>query len=307
MKLVTYQYQDQSNLGVLLDHDRIINLSQAVSKFQQSHQIPLPPGDFPGDMLSFLQSDEGWWQAAASTVNWLEASNSNPLTEPAILPLDQVKLAPPLTNPSKLICIGLNYYDHCRETDTPVPDRPVTFVKFPSAIIGPDDTITWPPEATTQVDYEAELALVIRRQARNISAKDAFDYIAGYTMVNDVSARDVQFAEGQWVRAKSFDTFCPLGPYLVTSDEVGDPHNLGIRCRINGQLVQDSNTSELIFGVPILIEFITKTCTLYPGDIISTGTPHGIGAYRKPPLYLKPGDVVEVEIDKLGLLRNPIV
>jgi 2-keto-4-pentenoate hydratase/2-oxohepta-3-ene-1,7-dioic acid hydratase in catechol pathway len=164
----------------------------------------------------------------------------------------------------------------------------------------------WPPHITQQVDYEAELAIVIGRKGRNIPLDETANYIAGYTIVNDVSARDVQFADGQWVRGKSFDTFCPMGPYLVTADEVADPQQLKIRCWVNGELRQDSNTAEMIFKIRELITFISQTCTLMPGDIISTGTPHGVGVFRDPPVFLQPGDVVEIEIEKLGRLRNNV-
>jgi len=309
MKLITYLYQETLHFGAVLDSERVLDLAPAYSNFRETQRDkdPLPVDNFPADMLTFLQGDNNnLWTAAATIVEWAKSHNLSPTDLPFIHPQNQIRVVPPLRNPSKIVCIGLNYHDHCRETNTPVPKEPITFVKYPSSIIGPDDSITWPPGASTQVDYEAELALVIKRTARNVSPKEAFDYVAGYTIVNDISARDVQFSDGQWVRGKSFDTFCPVGPYLVTPDEVGDPHQLAIRCRLNGQLVQDSNTSELIFKIPELIAFITKTSTLLPGDIISTGTPHGTGAFREPPIYLKPGDVVEVELDKLGILRNPI-
>jgi 2-keto-4-pentenoate hydratase/2-oxohepta-3-ene-1,7-dioic acid hydratase in catechol pathway len=223
-----------------------------------------------------------------------------------IYSLANVHLAPPILNPSKIICVGQNYYHHCREQGVEPPKRPILFAKYPSSVIGFGETITWSPENSTQVDYEAELAVVIKRRGRNILAQDASQYIAGYTILNDVSARDAQFGDGQWVRGKSFDTFCPLGPALVTPDEVGDPHTLGIRCRLNGVSMQDSNTEQLIFKIPELIAYISQTSTLLPGDIITTGTPPGVGAFRKPPVFLKDGDVVEVEIDKLGQLRNPV-
>ena len=186
------------------------------------------------------------------------------------------------------------------------PDRPILFAKFPSSIIGPGDEITWPPEASRKVDHEAELAVIIGREGRHIPIDQAYDYVAGYTIVNDVSARDVQFSDGQWVRGKSFDTFCPMGPYLLTADEVPDPHTLRIRCWVNGELRQDSNTRELIFKVPDLLAYISKTCTLMPGDILSTGTPGGVGVFRDPQVFLKTGDLVEIEIDKLGRLRNRV-
>ena len=202
--------------------------------------------------------------------------------------------------------MGLNYADHCRETNTPAPERPVLFAKFTTSMIGHGQPITWPEGASQQVDYEAELAVVIGREAKGVSAAQAMDCVAGYTALNDVTARDWQTADGQWTRAKSFDTFCPVGPYLVPRDEIEDPHRLGVRCRLNGELMQSSNTRELIFKVPFLIEYISRTCTLLPGDIISTGTPGGVGVGRDPQVFLKRGDVVEVEVEGIGLLRNPV-
>ncbi|MCB0155722.1 MAG: fumarylacetoacetate hydrolase family protein, partial [Anaerolineae bacterium] len=250
MRLVSFYHNKTVRLGALVDSDMVIDLAQAVGA------LPQPPLNFPSDMLGLLQAEEAVWSAVHAAVDSGQAAAAKGLTSPFIYPIAEVKPAPPLTNPSKIICVGLNYHDHCRETNTPVPDHPVTFVKYPSAIIGPEQTITWPAEVTTKVDYEAELALVIKRTAHKVSPDEAYDYIAGYTILNDISARDVQFSDGQWVRAKSFDTFCPLGPALVTSDEVGDPHQLAIRCRLNGQAVQDSNSSELIFKIPELMAFI---------------------------------------------------
>ena len=157
-----------------------------------------------------------------------------------------------------------------------------------------------------KVDFEAELAVVIGKQGHGIAAADAYDYVAGYTIVNDISARDVQFGDGQWIRGKSFDTFAPMGPYIVTADEIPDPQKLAIQCRLNGNVMQDSNTKEMIFTIPVLIEFISRTCTILPGDIISTGTPHGVGVSRDPQVFLHPGDTVEVTVEGLGTLSNPV-
>jgi 2-keto-4-pentenoate hydratase/2-oxohepta-3-ene-1,7-dioic acid hydratase in catechol pathway len=256
-------------------------------------------------MMALLQSGDKTWQIVANAVAWAAALSET--TEDSIRqPLAEVQLGPPLANPSKIICVGLNYHDHCREQGLDVPQRPILFAKFPSAIIGPEDEITWPGDVSQKVDYEAELAVIIGCEGRDIPIGEAYHYIAGYTNLNDVSARDVQFADKQWIRGKSFDTFCPLGPYLLTADEVPDPHNLRIRCWVNGELRQDSNTRELIFNVPQLVAYISRTCTLLPGDIISTGTPGGVGVFMEPPVFLKPGDMVEVESDKLGRLRNRV-
>jgi acylpyruvate hydrolase len=256
-------------------------------------------------MSALLRGDEPKWQLVRSVVTWAEAlpdEKGGSFRQP----LDQARLAPPVTNPSKIICVGLNYYDHCSEQDLEVPERPILFAKFPSSVIGSGDEIRWSPDASQKVDYEAELAVVIGRHGRNIPVEQAYDYVAGYTIVNDVSARDAQFADGQWIRGKSFDTFCPMGPYLLTADEVPDPHSLDIRCWVNGELMQESNTRELIFKVHDLLAYISKTSTLMPGDVLITGTPGGVGVFRDPQVFLKPGDLVEIEIDKLGLLSNRV-
>ncbi len=217
---------------------------------------------------------------------------------------DQAPLLHPLIAPSKIIGIGLNYRDHCEEQGVEPPDHPTVFAKFPNALLAPRGIIRWNPEVTQKVDYEAELAVIIGRVARNVRASEAYYYIFGYTAANDVSARDIQFGDKQWVRGKSLDTFCPLGPWVVTQDEIGDPMNLDIRARVNGEVRQDSNTSNMIFGVADLVEFLSRSFTLLPGDIILTGTPAGVGIFRDPPLLLQDGDVVEVEIEHIGTLVN---
>ena len=188
------------------------------------------------------------------------------------------------------------------------PSIATMFTKYPTSIVGPGDEIRWDPALTSKVDFEAEMALVVGKRARNVSEEDAFEYIAGYMNCHDVSARDLQLEVGdQWIMGKSLDTFCPLGPYLVTKDEVADPHNLSIRCLVNGEALQDSNTKELVFGIPYLMAYLTRGFTLLPGDVVTTGTPHGVGAFRKPPVFLKDGDVVTVEVEGLGQLTNPCV
>ena len=188
----------------------------------------------------------------------------------------------------------------------PIPEKPVVFSKFSTAVIAPGEAVVLPP-TSEKVDYEAELAVVIGRQAKNISATRALDYVLGYTAFNDVSARDFQFADGQWQRGKSCDTFAPMGPTIVTTDVIPDPHKLSIKLILNGQTMQDSNTDQLIFGVPELIEFLSQTITLEPGDVIATGTPPGVGFARKPPVFLRPGDVMEVDIERVGRLNSQVV
>jgi 2,4-didehydro-3-deoxy-L-rhamnonate hydrolase len=210
-----------------------------------------------------------------------------------------------LFRPRNVLCIGLNYKDHAAEGGLPLPQQPVVFAKLTGCIIGPGAPIVLPPD-TQEVDYEAELAVVMGRRCRSIPATQALNYVAGYTCLNDVSARDFQRGDGQWTRAKSQDTFGPMGPYLVTREEVPDPQALPISCSVNGRVLQDSNTDKMIFGVSELIAFISRGVTLEAGDVISTGTPHGVGFARKPPIFLKPGDEVVVEIKGVGRLSNPV-
>lgn len=225
----------------------------------------------------------------------------------ASVALDGSRLLSPVREPQKIIAIGLNYADHARESGVEPPANPMMFVKTANSIVGPGDPIVLDPALSTQVDYEVELAAVIGRRARHVPVAAALDHVFGYTVCNDVSARDAQFSDGQWVRAKSFDSFCPLGPWIVTADEIPDPQALPIRCRVNGRTVQDSSTAEMIFGVAELISYLSHSLTLEPGDVIATGTPYGVGFARTPPVFLQPGDDVEVEVEGIGTLRNPVV
>ena len=224
------------------------------------------------------------------------------------IPVAGAKFRPPVPDPGKILCIGLNYRDHAIEGGKAIPTEPVVFGKFANTLIANGDPIVL-PKVSQKVDYEAELVIVIGKRGRHISVEKAFDYVAGYTCGHDVSARDWQFRgeEKQWIIGKTFDTFAPTGPELVTADEVPDPHNLKIQLRLNGQIMQNSNTKEFIFGVPQLLAFLSQVVTLEPGDLIFTGTPPGVGGARKPPVWLKPGDVAEVEIAGLGVLRNLVV
>jgi len=217
------------------------------------------------------------------------------------------KLQAPVGNPDKVFCIGLNYRDHAIETNSPIPSEPVVFSKFSQAVIGPEEAVVL-PKVAHEVDYEAELVVIIGKRGKNITKEAAFSHVAGYTVGNDVSARDWQKGRpgGQWLLGKTPDTFAPTGPYLVTSDEV-DPHNIKIGLRLNGETMQNSSTKELIFGVDEVIAHVSKLVTLQPGDLIFTGTPPGVGVARKPPVYLKAGDRMEVDIEDVGVLVNPVV
>jgi 2-keto-4-pentenoate hydratase/2-oxohepta-3-ene-1,7-dioic acid hydratase in catechol pathway len=219
-----------------------------------------------------------------------------------------VKLLAPVPDPQKIICVGLNYRDHAAESGAPPPSEPVLFSKYPTALTGHDSAIVL-PKASHEVDYEAELVVIVGRGGRHIPRERALEHVGGYSVGHDVSARDWQLNKPgkQWMAGKTFDTFAPVGPELVTPDEVSDPHNLAIRLRLNGQTMQDSNTNQLIFRIDELISYMSQIFTLEPGDVIFTGTPPGVGMARKPPVWLKPGDSVEVEIEHLGTLRNRVV
>jgi 2-keto-4-pentenoate hydratase/2-oxohepta-3-ene-1,7-dioic acid hydratase in catechol pathway len=251
------------------------------------------------DMTSFLVAGD----AAIQQANTLIQS----APESSFTPLSNVTLRAPIPKPGKIVAVGLNYRDHSIESGAKEPPKtPMIFAKFTTSLSGPGDAIVI-PQGDPQVDYEAELGVVIGKKTKTVTAANALQHVAGYMPLNDVSARAWQFADKQWVRGKSCDTFCPTGPYLTTRDEIPNPHALSIKARVNGTTLQDSNTSKMIFHIPQLIEFISASITLEPGDIIATGTPEGVGVFRTPPIFLQPGDVVEIEIEKLGVLRNPVI
>ena len=205
----------------------------------------------------------------------------------------------------KIVCVGLNYVDHAREVELALPEKPLLFAKWQSAVIASGEPIVI-PAGVEQVDYEAELAAVIGARVKGVSVENALEAVAGYTCLNDVSARVLQFADGQWTRGKSPDTFCPVGPRLVPRDEIPDPQALAIRAVLNGETLQDSTTANMVFGVADLIAYITQAITLEPGDLIATGTPAGVGAFRDPPVFMQPGDEVTIEVEGLGSLTNPV-
>jgi 2,4-didehydro-3-deoxy-L-rhamnonate hydrolase len=211
-----------------------------------------------------------------------------------------------ISRPGKIVCVGLNYLDHAAEGGQELPKAPLLFAKWPNTLIGDGEAIVLPPEAH-EVDYEAELGVVMGTTAKRVSEAEALDHVAGYICVNDVSARDLQFGDGQWTRGKSPDTFCPVGPRLVPREEIDDPQQLGIRCILNGHTMQDSSTAQMIFSVAEIIEYVSRVITLEPGDLIATGTPAGVGVFRDPKVLLQDGDEVSIEIDGLGTLTNPVI
>ncbi len=282
MRLISFQPAGGTPLAGIVVEDQVFAFDSSV---------------YP-DMTSFLSAGS----AALAEAQKIARGESRPQAK---YRLSVVTLLPPVTRPGKIIAVGLNYRDHALETKQEIPTSPIIFAKFPSSISGPDAPVVLPGD-DPQGDYEAELAVVIGRKTKAVSEDDALNFVAGYMPLNDVSARRWQFADKQWVRGKSCDTFCPTGPWLTTRDALPDPHSLAIRMRLNGSVMQDSNTSDLIFRIPALIAFISAAITLEPGDIIATGTPGGVGVFRKPPVFLKPGDVMEVDIEGLGVLRNRV-
>lgn len=239
-----------------------------------------------------------WQRKAELVIEYAEATGTGVYDRSAVTE------HAPIADPQKLVCVGLNYSDHAEEGGNPIPDEPVLFSKFPTCVIGPGSEIEWDPDYASRVDYEGELVVVVGRRAREVSPDEAAAYVAGYTVGNDVSARDIQHNESQWVRGKSLDTFGPIGPELVTPDEVPDPHDLDIWTEVDGERLQDSTTANLVFGVDELIAFCSRAFTLEPGDLIFTGTPPGVGVYREPPVYLEAGDEVTVGVEGIGELTN---
>jgi len=217
-------------------------------------------------------------------------------------PVTELDVLAPVPRPGKVVAIGRNYREHAAEEGAEQPGAPLIFAKFASSVVGPGDDIRWDPALTGQVDYEAELAVIIGTRARRVPVERAVEFVFGYTCLNDVSARDLQFGDGQWTRGKSLDTFCPMGPVLVTADELGDAGDLAIRCTVNGEQRQSARTSDLYFGVAEIVSHCSQAFTLEPGDVIATGTPAGVGAFRTPPVWLADGDEVVVEIERIGRL-----
>lgn len=286
MKLVMYGEPYQERPGVIIDDLFILDLERA--ELESPHSIE---EILEYDLLEQVGELLGGFQP-----------------ETALVPLGSVRLGPPLSGMGKIVACGLNYREHAREMGDTLPVRPLLFAKAPSAIAGPNDPLMLPPtDWSTAIDYEVELGVVISHHCHEVSVMDALGYVAGYTILNDVTARDIQKAEGQWFRAKSYDGFCPIGPYLVTADEIDDPQSLALSTTVNGELRQRSNTGDMIFTVAELVSFASHSMTLMPGDIIATGTPSGIGAGMQPPIFLQPGDDIVMEITSLGQHHYPVV
>jgi 2-keto-4-pentenoate hydratase/2-oxohepta-3-ene-1,7-dioic acid hydratase in catechol pathway len=257
------------------------------------------------DAVDLLIRDPRWVSRTISRVGADSILLQECREKGALKPVSRAVLGPPVLDPGKILAVGLNYAAHAKETNAQLPETPLIFSKSTTALIGPGQPIRL-PKISDEIDYEGELAVVIGKEAKSVKADCAYEYVAGYVIMNDVTARDIQKRERQWVRAKGLDTFAPCGPWLVTADEIADPHNLDIELRVNGNVRQRSNTNDLIFKVPQLIEFISQDLTLRPGDIITTGTPSGVGSMMQPPAFLKEGDLVEITIQNIGTLTNPV-
>ena len=282
MRFVTFEMGGNARPGILAPDDTVVDLS--VSGFTT--------------LLEFIRLGPVGRSKAEELISTSNDDSRHPLTE--------VKLLAPIPRPPKIICVGLNYLDHAKETGAEIPKVPTIFNKFNTAVIAQGENVVL-PKVSSQPDFEAELGVVIGRGGRHIPAENWAEHVFGYTIVNDVTARDYQRATTQWLMGKTFDTFAPIGPWIVSSDQIRDPHALDIKLTINGEVLQDSNTRELIFKIPELIAFLSSVFTLESGDIISTGTPSGVGFARKPPRFLKAGEEMVVEIAGIGVLRNPVV
>lgn len=290
MKIITFKTSSREDenyrVGALVSGDEIVDFTSLATNKALSAT----------DLLECFNLESSFAEKAKSALS----ENNLPRIN-----REDIEICAPIPRPGKIICIGLNYRDHAEETGAEIPKSPIIFSKFNTCVANPNQPILL-PKKSEKVDYEAELAFVIGRKAKNVTAEDAMNYVFGYTNFNDVSARDFQFSDGQWQRGKSCDTFAPMGEFVATIDEIPDPHNLQIQFRLNGETMQNSNTKELIFKIPELIEFLSASITLEPGDVVATGTPPGVGFARKPPIFMKNGDIAEVEIEGLGVLSNPV-
>jgi 2-keto-4-pentenoate hydratase/2-oxohepta-3-ene-1,7-dioic acid hydratase in catechol pathway len=296
MRLLTYDREGQPRLGLLI-RNRVVDVAE----------LGLTAGIFPSDMQTFLEASTVLKGQIAEAAWNLERDSS--LLDQRTTPLEQLRLLAPIPRARRnLVCVGLNYADHASESrvTSGIPEHVVLFTKPPSTVIGPGESIPWHGHVSTRIDWEVELVAVIGRRGRDITEGKALDHVFGYTIGNDITARDLQARHQQWYKGKGLDGFCPLGPWIVSADELGDPQALQLRLTVNGAVKQNANTKDMIFGVAQLVSAWSQGMTLEPGDLLMTGTPSGVGFARKPPEYLKPGDVVEAEIEHIGVLRNDV-
>jgi len=302
MRLVTFIANGTAGIGLYFN-DLIIELDSALKSLAASGKIQPRCRQLPRSLKELIASEDALYDARGIFDYCLGGGE---IPQQASTALDSVQLAPPVTDPGKILCLGGNYRKHCDEAEAEVPKNPDLFVKFSSALTGHRSAVI-KPIATNMLDYEAELVVVIGRCCKSVSPDQAYDYIFGYTIMNDISARDIQQNDRQWTRAKGFETFAPMGPWIVTRDEIADPNNLGIKMLINGETMQDSNTGRMVFDIAQTVSFISQIFPLEPGDLISTGTPEGVGLYQDPPRLLREGDRMQVVIEKIGTLENRVV
>jgi acylpyruvate hydrolase len=290
----------------LVSRRRVPRALAARSAFKAAARTVLESGPAPRHMIELLERGEAWRRAlGVITGSLAKALDPRKASKGLFTPLASARLRAPIARPGKITCVGLNYADHAREQGIEPPTSPIFFLKSSNTVCGPGDDVRMPPNST-QIDYEAEFAVVIGKGGSRIPEERAYEHIAGYMILNDVTARDQQFSDKQWFRGKSCDTFAPTGPWITTRDEVADPHNLTIALTLNGETMQNSNTSNLIFKVPYLVSYLSQSVTWEPGDLISTGTPPGVGVFRKPPVFLTSGDSMSVTVEKLGTLTNTL-
>lgn len=313
MRLVTYQHEGQTRTGALLG-ESVVDLNRAyraaLRHLGNANELAVADLRLPIDMVSLLNGGEASLSAAGRAVAFVQerlAADDTTLGSQGVLyALEHVVLLAPVLRPGKLVCLGLNYREHAAESGMAVPEYPVLFHKVAASLVGQGQPIII-PRVSDKIDYEAELAVIIGKRGKHIAEDDALSYVAGYAAANDVSARDLQMRTSQWTSGKMLDSFAPLGPTLVTRDEVPNPNALRIKTILNGVVMQDSNTSDMIFHVPFIIHYISQLVTLEPGDVILTGTPQGVGQSRDPQVFMKAGDSVTIEIEHLGTLTNPLV
>jgi 2-keto-4-pentenoate hydratase/2-oxohepta-3-ene-1,7-dioic acid hydratase in catechol pathway len=299
MKLLSFRVNNETRLGLLVNSS-IVDVARGCDQ--------LFGEKVPSDMLIFLEDGEATMVKARNLEEVAKTSlKTMHSASDAVFDVGEVEVLAPIPRTRKnIICLGLNYVEHSQEVGLPLPKYPIFFTKPPTSIIGPEAPVLF-PKSTSKVDYEAELAFIFGKKGKDVSEEDAFNYVAGYTVFNDITARDLQGKHGQWFKGKGLDTFSSIGPYVVTKDEVPNPHNLEISLELNGRLMQKSNTRNMLFKIPALVKYITMDMTVEPGDVVATGTPSGVGYTRKPPVYLKPGDVMKVSVEKVGVLQNTVV
>lgn len=305
MKLVTFTHHGKMRIGALVN-ENVVDLHAAFLEYLQSEgedrAEQITEAYIPTDMVGFLQGGQTSLHYAKEAI---EFALNNKENKNYVFATGEVRMEAPVQEPKKIICVGHNYREHILEMGREIPPYPLVFAKFANTIIGPEDPIPFHP-ISEQLDYEAEFTFVVGKRAKNVNEEDALDYVAGYTICNDVTYRDIQRRTLQWLQGKSVDGSAPMGPWLITSDELADPSGLDITLSVNGEQRQKSNTENLVFSVPKLVSFLSSLMTLEPGDVVMTGTPGGVGVAMEPQVFLKDGDVVKIEVDKVGVLENKV-